>query len=123
MYLCAGGNDVAQQRLGALDVNGEIIVNEKDGNLPFFSAGTRLQQEEFIHHALGGAQANGDAEKSGYRAELAAIRTTASRLHRDNAKCSPALPDPVEQQARSLRHQIELVEIDRLPWDYGIGLE
>jgi hypothetical protein len=37
MNLCAGGNDVTQQRLGALDIDGEIIVNEKDGNLPLFS--------------------------------------------------------------------------------------
>src|SRR5208283_6022762 len=33
MDLCAGADDIAEKRFGALDVDGEIVVNEEDGNL------------------------------------------------------------------------------------------
>ena len=37
MHLRFGGDNVAQQRFGALDVDGEIVVDEKYGNLARFA--------------------------------------------------------------------------------------
>ena len=37
VHLRFGGDDVSQQRLGALDVDGEIVVDEEDGDLAAFS--------------------------------------------------------------------------------------
>ena len=39
--LGAGGDDVAQQRLGALHVDGEIVVDEEDRHLALLFAGAR----------------------------------------------------------------------------------
>ena len=40
--LGAGGDDVAQQGFGALEVDGEIVVDEEDGNLAALFAGRAL---------------------------------------------------------------------------------
>ena len=41
-HLRSGRDDVAQQRLGALDVDGKIIVDEEDGDLSLLVAGARF---------------------------------------------------------------------------------
>src|SRR5208282_2851668 len=122
MHLRAGGYDVAQQRLGALEVDGKIIVDEKNRHLSLLFASAGLQQEQFIHYALIGAEANRVSEKSGHGAELAAVRAASPGFDRNNAKCSPAFRDSLEQGACGLRHQIELLEIDRLPRNHRVFL-
>ena len=78
------------KRLCALHVDGEIVVDEEDGDLAaFLFARPRFQQQQFVHDAFVGAKADGVTEKSGDRAELAAVRAAAPGLHRNNAKCSP----------------------------------
>ena len=82
-----------QQRLGALDVDGEIVVDEEDGDLAFFFAGARFQHQQFVDDAFVGAEADGVAEKSGDGAELASVGTAASGFDRDDAERSPAFAD------------------------------
>src|SRR5439155_3847123 len=104
-----GCDDVAQQRLGAFQINGEIVVDEKNCHLAFFAAGAGLQQEEFIDYALVGAEADGVAEESSHGAELAAVGTASSGLDGNNTKCAPAFADLFEQRVRGFRYEIELV--------------
>src|SRR2546427_2041100 len=118
-----GCDDVAQQRLGAFQINGEIVVDEKNCHLAFFAAGAGLQQKQFIHHTLVGAEADGVAEESSDGAELAAVGTASSGLDGNNTKCAPAFADLFEQRVRGFRYEIELVEIDRVPGNYGIGVQ
>src|SRR5207253_4543314 len=80
MDLGARGNDIAKQRFGAFDVDGEIVIDEEDGHLAFFAAGALLQPEQFTNHALISTEANRVSEKSGHRAELAPVGTTSSGL-------------------------------------------
>src|SRR5208282_3159020 len=115
VQLRAGGDNIPQQRLGALEVDGEIIVDEEHGNLAALLASPRLQQQKFIDDALVGAKTDGVAEKSGHGAELAAIRTAASRLHRDDAEGSPTLAMFLQPAFRRFRHEVELLKIDRIP--------
>ncbi len=123
IHLRASGNNVAQQGLGALEVDGKIVVDKKDGNLPALFPGSRFEQQEFIHHTFVGAEADGVAKESRYRAELAAIGTTASRFDGDNAECPPALTDLLQPSFGRLGDQIELLEIDGVPGNNGILLE
>src|SRR5579859_7483780 len=104
MDLRPGGNNVAQQRLRTLHVDGEIVVNKEDCDLPFFLARARLQQEQLVHHALVGAKAVRVSEKSWHRAELASIRAPASRLDRNNPKCPPAFSELVQHCGEDMRH-------------------
>src|SRR6266404_2827815 len=108
MHLRASHNDVSQQRLRTFDVDGEIIVDEENRHLALFTAGAVLQQQQFIHHALIGAKANGVSEESGHRAELAAVRAASPGFNWNNAKCSPAFSYLLEHGGHGLRHQIEL---------------
>src|ERR1017187_4896163 len=80
MHLRSSGNNVAQQRLGALYVDGEIIVDEKYHHLPFFFASARLQKQQFVDHALVGEKANGVPEESSHRAKLATVGPTSSSI-------------------------------------------
>ena len=96
MDLGAGADDVAQKRFGAFDVDGEIIVDEEDGNLAAFASRAGFQQEQFIHDAFVSAKADGIAKEAGHRAELAAIGAAASRLDGNDAKCAPAFTDALE---------------------------
>src|SRR5581483_1536039 len=98
MDLGLGGNDVTQQRLGTFHVDGEIVVDKEDGNLPFFRARTGLKQKQLIHHALVAAEANGISKETGDGAELATVGTTPSRFHRNDAKATPAFADLLEQR-------------------------
>src|SRR4029077_3598287 len=54
VYLRAGGDDVAEQGLSAFEVDGEIVVDEEDGDLAAFFAGSRLQKKEFVDHTFVG---------------------------------------------------------------------
>src|SRR5690349_20791789 len=90
MHLCPGRNDVAQQRLCPLHVDCEIVINKEDGDLATLALRARLQEQQFVHHALIRAKADGVAEESCHCAELAAIRTASARLDRNDAKSSPA---------------------------------
>src|SRR5258707_10494230 len=123
MQLGACGDNVAQQRFRALDVDCEIVVDEEDGNLAALTLGPCFQQQEFVHHALVGAKPNGIPKKASHRAELAAIRTTASGLHRNDAKCAPTLADTLQRPSGYLGNQIELVEVDLVPRDRWILLK
>ena len=97
--LRAGGDDIAQQRFGALEIDGEIVVDEKDGDLAAFFSGARLEQQEFVDDAFVGAEADGVAEESGDGAELAAVGATASGLDGNDAERSPAFADFCSQRA------------------------
>src|ERR1700733_15270539 len=117
------GDDVAEQRLGSLDVDGEIIVDEKNRHLAFFGAGASLQQEQFVDYALVGAKANRIAEETGDGAELATVGAAASGFDRNNAKRSPAFADILEESGCGFGHEIKLLEIDRLPRNHGVFLQ
>src|SRR5207245_2667743 len=123
MHLRVGGDNGTQQRLRALDIDGEVIVDEKDGNLTVLPPGARFQSQKFINNALVCAKPNRVSEKAGHGAELAPVRTTAPRLDRNNAKRPPPPSYTPEQRARHLWNHIELVEVDRLPRDRRIWLE
>src|ERR1700686_2126698 len=123
MHLRLGGDDVAQQRLRALDIDGEVVIDEEDRDLPLLSVGARLQQKQLIHYALIGSEANRVAEESGDGAKLAAVRAASSRFDGHDAKRSPAFTDFLQKTSHGLGHQVELFEIDRVPWNYRIFLE
>src|SRR5208283_4352999 len=93
IQLRAGGNDIAQQGLGALEVDGEIVVYKKDRNLAALFPGARLEQQEFVDDAFVGAKADGVTEEAGHGAEFAAVGTTSSRLDGNDAESSPTLTD------------------------------
>src|SRR6266852_3278468 len=123
MHLRAGGDNVAQQRLRAFDIDGKVVVDEKDGDLTPLAPGARFQQQQLTHDAFVRAKPDGVAEKAGYRAELAPVRTPAPGFDRNNAECPPPGPETLEHAFRDLWNQIELIKVDRIPWDRGIWLE
>src|SRR3989475_11368325 len=123
MHLRVGGDNGTQQRLRALDIDGEVIVDKKTGKLTVLAPGARFQSEKFINNALVCAKPNRVSKKAGHGAELAPVSTTAPRLDRNNAKCPPPASYAPEQRARHLWNYIELVELDRLPRDRRIWLE
>jgi len=66
---------MSQQGFGAFDVDGEIIVDEEDGNLP---PSLLAELSRGAAHSLRFVGAKRmESPKSGYRAELAAIRAAA----------------------------------------------
>src|SRR5437773_1660252 len=69
-------DDISQQRLGALDVNGKVVVDEKDNDLTPVLTRVFLQSQELTHHALVGTKPNRVAKESRDRAELTTVRTT-----------------------------------------------
>src|ERR1035437_4530638 len=115
MNLSAGGDDIAQQRFRAFDVDGEIVVDEKDRNLPEFAFRASLQHQQFVHNALVSAKPYGISEKSGDRAKLASVRASAPRFHRNDSERSPAVPEFPEHRSKSLRNDIKLFQVDRIP--------
>src|SRR6202043_2733961 len=92
-------------------------------HLSFFFAGTCLQKQQFVDHALVGAKSDGIAKESGHGAELAAVGTTSSRLNRDNAERSPAFTNLLQHCLCRVGYKVELVEINRLPGNHGILFE
>ncbi len=50
--LCIRGDDIAQERFGAFDVNGKVVIDEKDYYLTAICAGMLLEPQKFVHHAL-----------------------------------------------------------------------
>src|SRR6266849_3740968 len=123
MHLRVGGDNVAQQRLRAFDIDGKVVVDEKDGDLTPLAPGARFQQQQLTHDAFVRAKPDGVAEKAGYRAELAPVRTSAPGFDRNNAECPPPGPETLEHAFRDLWNQIELIKVDRIPRDRGIWLE
>src|SRR5712691_5316498 len=109
MHLRVGGDNGTQQRLRALDIDGEVIVDEKDGNLTALAPGARFQTQKFINNALVCVKPNRVSEKAGHGAELAPVRTTAPRLDRNNTKRPPPPSYAPEQRAHHLWNYIELV--------------
>src|SRR6266571_4840194 len=53
----------------------------------------------------------------------AAIRSTAPRLHRNDAKCAPALTDTLERALGHFWNQIKLLEVYLVPGNRRIFLE
>ena len=123
MHLRVGGDDVAQERLGAFDVDGEIVVDEEDGDLAALALRALFQFQQFVHDAFVGAKADGIAEKSGHGAEFASVRTAAAGFDRDKAKRPPSASEALQQRSGNLGNDVELVEIDGLPRNHGIGLK
>ena len=123
VQLCAGRDNVAQQRFCALNIDGEIVIDKKYGNLSEFFAGSCFQQQQFVHDAFVGAKADGVAEKSSDRAELATIGTTAPRLHRYDAEGSPALAVFLQPAVKKLGDKVKLLQIKGVPGNDGILLE
>src|SRR5579859_1076395 len=115
MHLRVGGDDVAQKRLRARDVNGEIVVDKEDDHLTVLTPRALFQSQEFIHHAFIGAKPNRIPKETGYRTELAAIRTAAPRLNWDNAKRRPSAAHAPQQWAHSFGNYVELLKIHRIP--------
>ena len=124
VHLRVGGDDVAQQRFGALDVDGEIVVDEEDGDLAAFAFRAGLQQQQFVDDAFVGAKADGVAKESGDGAEFAAVGTAAPGLDGNDAKGAPAVADYAGACASThFGTKIELIEVDLVPRDCGIVLE
>jgi len=109
--------------LVALDVDGEIIVDEEDGDLAAFAFRARFQEEQFIHHAFVGTKADGVAKETGDGAEFAAIRAAAARLHGNDAEGAPAFADALKRVFHHFWNEIELGEVNFVPGDCGIFLE
>ena len=123
MDLRVGGDDVSQQRFRAFDIDGEIVVDEKDGDLTAFFFGAGFQEEKFVDDAFVGAEADGVTKETGDRAKFAAVRATAAGLHGNDAECAPTFTDAAEGFGGHLWNQIELIEIDFVPRNCGIVLE
>src|SRR5207302_10807527 len=115
--LCSGGDDIAQERFGALDIDGEIVVDEENRNLAAFFSSAGFEQQKFVDNGFVRAKADGVTEESGDRAEFATVGTTSSRLDRNDAECSPALAQLLQPFLGRFRHKIELAEIDSVPGD------
>src|SRR5712692_3788924 len=123
MHLGVGSDDVAEQGLGALDVDGEIVVNEKYGDLTTLAAGARFQEQELIHDTFVGAKSDGVAEEAGYGAKLAPVRTAAPGLNGNNAEGSPTGAEFSEHGSGELGNDVELIEVDGVPGDRRIRLQ
>src|ERR1700688_564083 len=112
MHLRLGSDDVAQQRLRSLDIDGKVVIDEEDRDLPLLSVGARLQHEQLIHYALIGAEANRVSKKPGHGADLAAVGAASSQFDGHDAKRSPAFTDFLQKASHGLGHQVELLEIN-----------
>ena len=123
MDLRVGRDDISQQRFRAFDIDGEIVVDEKDGDLTAFFFGAGFQEEEFVDDAFVGAEADGIAEEAGDRAKFAAVWATAAGLHGNDAECAPTFADAAEGLGGHFGDEIELVEIDFVPGNGGVVLE
>ena len=121
--LRAGGDDVAQQRLGALHVDGEVVVDEEDGDLPVWLRRARFQQQQLVHDALVGAEADGVAEETGDGAELAAIGAAAAGLDGNDVKRFPLARKCSMMRAHEAGNAVELVDVERVPRDLRVTLE
>src|ERR1700730_12592571 len=121
--LGVGGDDVAQERFGALDVDGEIVVDEEDGDLAALAPGAGFEEQEFVDHTFVGAKADAVTEETGDGAKFTAIRAAAAGLDRNDAECAPAGADFLEHGIKHLWNNVELCEIDGVPRDGRIGLQ
>src|SRR5260370_35944609 len=112
MHLGIGGDDVAEQRLGALDVDGEIVVDEEDRNLAALAARPRFQEQQFVHDTFVRAKADGVAEEACYGTEFATVGAAAAVLHRNDLEGAPSRADFFEQGMKYLWTNDELLEVE-----------
>src|SRR6266446_7069670 len=54
-----------------------LVTQQIRADLAALASGPGFQEEQLVHHAFVGAEADGVSEKAGYRAELTAVRTAA----------------------------------------------
>src|SRR5262249_39120585 len=121
--LRVGRNDRTEQRLGALDVDGEVVIHKKHANLATLALGARFQAPQFVDDALIGTKANRIPEKAGHGAEFTAIGATAPRFHGNHSEGAPPGPHALKHWPQPRRNEIELVEVERLPGNGRIRLE
>src|ERR1041385_5243480 len=105
-----GGDDVSQERLRALDVDGEVVVYEKDHHLIPVRACVPLEPQHLFDDRLVRAEAYGVAEETRDSAELAAVWAAAARLDGDQPHRAPARAVTLQERPRELRHQVELLK-------------
>ena len=117
------GDDVAQQRLRAILIDGKVIIDEKDCDLSAVSFGAFFQQQQLVDDTLVRAKTNYIAKEPSDGAELAAVRTAAPGLHRDGVEIADARSVSFSQAPNELRNEIKLIQIDRVPGDYRIRLQ
>src|ERR1051325_842605 len=79
-------NDVVKQRLRPFDVDGKVVVDEKDSDGSAFTPCSLLEAKQFINNALVRSKANRIAKKTGDGAEIATVRTASAGLNRDYVK-------------------------------------
>ena len=120
--LGVGGDDVAEEGLGALDVDGEIVVDEEDGDLAALALRAGFQEQELIYDTFVGAETDGVAEETGDGAKFAAVGTAAAGLDRNDAEGALPGADFLEHGIKHLWNNVELIEIDGVPGNRRIGL-
>src|SRR5205814_4489109 len=96
MDLRVGCDDGSEQRFRAFDIDGEIVVDEEDGDQTAFFFGAGLQKEEFVDDAFVGAEADGVAEETGDGAKFATVWAAAAGLHGNDAECASTFADTAE---------------------------
>src|SRR5207247_11026772 len=85
--------------------------------------GPRLQSKHFVDDTLVRPKSNGVAEKTGYRAEITSIRTTASRFDRNQVEALHSKARavyPISRPSWQMPDQIELLQIVWFPGYLGI---
>ena len=85
--------------------------------------GPRLQSKHFVDDTLVRPKSNGVAEKTGYRAEITSIRTTASRFERNQVEAlhsNARAVYPISRPSWQMPDQIELLQIELFPGYVGI---
>src|SRR2546429_667614 len=82
-----------------------------------------LQAQKLFDDRLVSAEADGVAEETCDGAELAAVGAAAPRLYRYKVGVAPAFPDALHQRAKERGHDVELFERERVPGDFGVGLQ
>src|SRR5436309_14329919 len=83
--------------------------------MPAIPTGPRLQSKHFVDDTLVRPKSNGVAEKTGYRAEIASIRTTASRFDRNQMEALHSKARAVysiSRQSLQMHDQIQLLHIE-----------
>src|SRR5581483_8335155 len=98
------GDNLPQQRLGPLGVDGEVVIDEKDPDFPLSAFLERLQEQQLVDDALIGAKTNRVAKKTGHRAELATVRTTTTGFNRNHIQALPRHAQSPQNAARQTWH-------------------
>jgi hypothetical protein len=106
-----------------LDVDGEIVVDEEDGDFAAGGAGALLQFQHFGDDALVGAEANGIAEEAGDGTELAAIGAAAAAFNGDDVERLPCMAVVAHDTFEESGDAVELVDIETIPGDLRVVLQ